>query len=92
VKNSLVSFLALVTLCLLFYSWAMNRLSLEEEALQDRCALLEGEVKLIEQENLSLKEKLSSISDPSGEEYMLRKELGLCPKNAIKISFTHDVI
>lgn len=68
----------------------MNRLSMEEESLQNRCATLEGEVRTLEQGNLSLKEKLCSLNDPSAEEYLLRKELGLCPKNGIKIFFKHD--
>jgi hypothetical protein len=68
----------------------MNRLSNEEEALLTKCSLLESKVKCLVEENILLKEKLCSISDPSGEEYMLRKELDLCPKNGIKISFTND--
>ena len=89
-RNSFFSFLTLVTLSLVFYSWAMNRLSQEEESLQERCSLLEREAKLLEQDNLSLKEKVCSMNDPSAEEYLLRKELGLCPKNGVKIFFKHD--
>ena len=88
IKRSLFSFLSLVTLSLLFYSWAMNRLSQEEELLLQSCVVLQEKLDRLEQNNHLLKEKISSVGDPSGEDYLLRKELGLCPKNGKRVQFT----
>lgn len=87
-KRSFFSLLFLVTVSLLFYSWAMNSLSQEEEQLASTCALFEEELHRVEQENCTLREKVNSLNDPSGEEYLLRKELGLCPKDGIKVQFS----
>ena len=89
-KNSLFPFLILVTLSLLFYSWATNRLAVEEEGLLLKEKTLQETLAQLKKENLLLKEQLASMNDPSGEEYMLRKELGLCPKNGKILRFVKE--
>lgn len=78
-----LSFLASV--CLLFYSWALHTLSLEEEVLRTKCTSLEHKLASVENQNTLLREKLCSVRDPSGEEYMLRNYLGLCPRTGLQI-------
>lgn len=87
-RTSIFPLFILISVALAFYSWALHSLTLEEDALIKKCASLETRLVQLEQDNLHLKEKLCHIQDPSGQEYMLRHYLGLCPRSALLIRFS----
>ncbi len=89
-SRSIFCILAYTVVALLVYAYASYRVANESGPLIQRCEQLQNELSQTTGAVKRLSEVVSSLSDPSADEYALITELGRIPEGTCKILFPKD--